>query len=138
MPMPIWRRLLRQQMRLAFSLAPASAGNSSAANMEMIAITTSNSMRVKPPQRGRASREVCAGRVVTNIAICPVLRITPGLSLFHPLGREESVHNVGQASRLSLNLHLLLRARLPAGNLVPAGKALPEIGFSALLIRAPM
>ena len=40
--------LLRQVMRLARSLALASAGNNKAARMAMIAMTTSSSMRVKP------------------------------------------------------------------------------------------
>src|SRR6266542_86545 len=47
-PMAICRRLLRHLMRLPFSLAAASAGNSSPARMAMIAITTSNSISVKP------------------------------------------------------------------------------------------
>ena len=37
----------------------------------------------------------------------------------------------------SLNLHFLLLAFLPTDNVVPPGEALPEIGFSARLIREP-
>src|SRR2546426_4659017 len=47
MPMPICRRLFRHLIRLPFSLAVARAGNSNPARMAMIAMTTSNSMRVK-------------------------------------------------------------------------------------------
>src|SRR5437773_11079786 len=47
MPTPICLRLLRQEMRLAFCLAEASAGSNSAARIAMIAMTTSNSIRVK-------------------------------------------------------------------------------------------
>src|SRR5947207_670344 len=48
-PMASWRWLLRQPARRARSLALASAGRSIAARMAMIAITTSNSISVKPP-----------------------------------------------------------------------------------------
>jgi hypothetical protein len=41
------------------------------------------------------------------------------------------------AETVKLNLHLVLRARLPEGNIVSSGEAMPEIGFSARLIRAP-
>src|SRR5262245_58590268 len=47
MPIPICFRLFTHEMRLAFSLAIESAGNSIAARMAMIAITTSNSIKVK-------------------------------------------------------------------------------------------
>src|ERR1035437_9929111 len=43
--------LLMQEMLCAFCLAFVSAGKSIAARMAMIAITTSNSMRVKPAWR---------------------------------------------------------------------------------------
>src|SRR5262245_60670300 len=42
------RMLLTQAVRLAFSLAFARAGNNKAARMAMIAITTSNSIKVNP------------------------------------------------------------------------------------------
>src|SRR5262245_17751511 len=42
--------LLMQLVRSAFSLARARAGSSIAARIAMIAMTTSNSMRVKPPE----------------------------------------------------------------------------------------
>ena len=45
--MPSCLKLLRHWIRLALSLALAKAGNSIAARMAMMAITTSNSMRVK-------------------------------------------------------------------------------------------
>ena len=44
---PICLRLLTQLMRWARALARASAGNSMAARMAMMAMTTNNSMRVK-------------------------------------------------------------------------------------------
>src|ERR1041384_6278925 len=46
--MPSWRMLLRQAVCLAFDLARASAGNSIPARIAMMAMTTSNSMSVKP------------------------------------------------------------------------------------------
>ena len=52
MPTPIWRKLLRHCVRLAFSLARPSAGNNIAARMAMIAMTTSNSISVKPGRCG--------------------------------------------------------------------------------------
>ena len=45
-------RLLVQEMRLARSLALASAGSSKAARIAMMAMTTSNSIKVKPGVRG--------------------------------------------------------------------------------------
>src|SRR5215471_5751884 len=45
---PICLLLLTQAMPLAFSLALVSAGRSIAARIAMMAITTSNSIRVKP------------------------------------------------------------------------------------------
>ena len=53
--------LLRQEMRLARSLALASAGNSRAARIAMIAMTTSNSIKVKPLCR-TAAPDMCDGR----------------------------------------------------------------------------
>src|SRR3954469_2073318 len=47
MARPIWRRSFIQLIRFALSLARASAGKSSPARIAIIAITTSNSMRVK-------------------------------------------------------------------------------------------
>src|ERR1017187_386743 len=47
-PMPSWRILLVHLMRWALALAPASAGSSIAARMAMMAITTNNSISVKP------------------------------------------------------------------------------------------
>src|SRR5579872_2337021 len=44
---PIWRKLEKQQACLLCSLAPASAGRSSAARIAIVAITTSNSVNVK-------------------------------------------------------------------------------------------
>src|SRR6266567_9527157 len=51
-PSPICRLLLQQAMALALSLALANAGRSIAARMAMMAITTSNSINVKPPVVG--------------------------------------------------------------------------------------
>src|SRR5439155_1566543 len=45
-----WRMLFRHDARRARSLAPLKAGSSNALRMAMMAITTSNSMRVKAPQ----------------------------------------------------------------------------------------
>ena len=45
-------KLLRQLMVLAFSLALDSAGNSRAARMAMMAMTTSSSIRVNPAYPG--------------------------------------------------------------------------------------
>jgi hypothetical protein len=53
--MSIWRWLLRQTTPCAFCLARESAGRSKPARMAMMAMTTSNSMRVKP--QGRMSVE---------------------------------------------------------------------------------
>src|SRR5579872_4131102 len=44
--MPNWRRLLRQDICLAFSLARASVGSSIAARMAIMAMTTSSSIKV--------------------------------------------------------------------------------------------
>src|SRR6266480_6648223 len=52
MPRAICRRLLRHLMRFPFSLAAARAGNSNPARMAMMAMTTSNSIKVKPRRRG--------------------------------------------------------------------------------------
>src|SRR5688572_1997305 len=46
--MPSCRRLLTQLARLAFSFAALNAGRSMPARIAMIAMTTSNSIRVKP------------------------------------------------------------------------------------------
>jgi hypothetical protein len=46
--MPICRRLFAQEIRLAFSLDWDNAGNSKAARMAMMAITTSSSIKVNP------------------------------------------------------------------------------------------
>src|SRR5262245_30125239 len=51
-----WRRLLEQLTRLARSLAAANAGRRGAARDAMMAITTSNSMRVKPRRQGPRAR----------------------------------------------------------------------------------
>src|SRR5512135_289727 len=48
--MPTWRRLLAQRTRMAFSLDALSAGRSIAARIAIMAITTSSSIRVKPPR----------------------------------------------------------------------------------------
>src|SRR5690348_7480333 len=47
--MPVWRSPLRHWARLALTLAEARAGSNMAARMAIMAMTTSNSMRVKPP-----------------------------------------------------------------------------------------
>src|SRR5438309_2202009 len=49
--MPHWRRLERQLVACALALALLKAGNSMAARMAMMAITTSSSMRVKARDR---------------------------------------------------------------------------------------
>src|SRR6267142_4695320 len=54
MPRPICFVLFKQAMANALSLALAKAGNSMAARMAMIAITTSNSIRVKADFNGFA------------------------------------------------------------------------------------
>src|SRR2546428_639971 len=56
MPMQIWRRLFMQAVRLAFSLARLKAGSNIAARMAIIAITTSNSIKVKPRGGSRPTR----------------------------------------------------------------------------------
>src|ERR1039458_1763830 len=56
MPTPICFKLLRHAMRLALSLALASAGNNMAARMAMMARTTSNSINVKPPRLAPPAR----------------------------------------------------------------------------------
>src|SRR4051812_1983666 len=45
---PIWRRLLMHDVACPFCFALESAGNNIPARMAMIAMTTSNSIRVKP------------------------------------------------------------------------------------------
>jgi hypothetical protein len=45
---PIWCRLLMQEVCLALVFALLKAGNNMAANMAMMAITTNNSISVKP------------------------------------------------------------------------------------------
>src|SRR5437773_1253710 len=54
-----WRMLFLQTTRWAFSFAPASAGNSIAARMAMMAITTSSSIKVNAsvPKRMRVEDE---------------------------------------------------------------------------------
>ena len=47
--MPVWCRLLVHCARFPFSLALTSAGNNKAARMAIMAITTNNSIKVKPP-----------------------------------------------------------------------------------------
>src|SRR5438067_2451922 len=49
--MPSWRRLLRQAACWALALARARAGNSIAARIAMIAITTRSSIKVKAARR---------------------------------------------------------------------------------------
>ena len=51
------RMLFRQPAPWALFLALAKAGNSSAARIAMIAMTTSNSISVKPPAKRLAKRE---------------------------------------------------------------------------------
>src|SRR6266496_4397700 len=51
--MPIWRSLLMHWVRNALDLARASTGNNIAARIAMIAITTNNSIRVKPTRSNR-------------------------------------------------------------------------------------
>ena len=46
-------KLLKHWMRLALFLAAAKAGSNIAAKMAMMAMTTSNSIRVNPPKRRR-------------------------------------------------------------------------------------
>src|ERR1035438_7427540 len=46
--MPICRRLFRQTVFWLFALALANAGNSNAARMAMMAMTTKSSIKVKP------------------------------------------------------------------------------------------
>src|SRR5437867_76834 len=53
MPIPICFRWLAQVIRLARSFARDKAGNSIAARMAMMAITTSSSINVKPRADGR-------------------------------------------------------------------------------------
>src|SRR6266487_6097795 len=53
MPIPICFRWLAQVIRLARSFARDNAGNSIAARMAMMAITTSSSIKVKPRADGR-------------------------------------------------------------------------------------
>src|SRR4051812_16754559 len=53
MAMPIWRRLLRQAMRLALDFARERAGRSMPARIAMMAMTTRRSMSVKPRWEGR-------------------------------------------------------------------------------------
>jgi hypothetical protein len=48
--MPICLKLARHWMRLALSLALDNAGNNRAARIAIIAMTTSNSINVKPPR----------------------------------------------------------------------------------------
>lgn len=52
--MPICRRLLRQAVWCAFSLALASTGKSNAARMPRMAITTNSSIRVKAEEKRKA------------------------------------------------------------------------------------
>ena len=47
-PVLIWRRLFKQVIRLALSLAALKTGSSNAARIAMMAMTTSNSIKVKP------------------------------------------------------------------------------------------
>ena len=60
------RRLLRQAVSVAFSLARLSAGNNIAARIAMMAITTSNSISVKafPPW---LKRELATGRAAARL-----------------------------------------------------------------------
>src|SRR5262245_42502366 len=62
--MPIWRRLLMQEVCWPLDLARDNAGKSMAAKMAMIAITTSNSIRVKA-RRGRFSLETVVGLFIS-------------------------------------------------------------------------
>src|SRR5215470_6770315 len=55
-PTPFCLRLLRQLVREAFSFAFERAGKSSAARIAMMAITTSNSIKVKAPDGSRRDR----------------------------------------------------------------------------------
>src|ERR1035441_4285020 len=50
-------KLLKHWILLAFSLARASAGNSKAARMAIMAMTTSSSIRVNPAYSGARSEE---------------------------------------------------------------------------------
>jgi hypothetical protein len=56
--------------RFARSLAPASAGNSNAARMAMMAITTSNSIKVKALYNGRVGKGPAFFfmRIVVNVS----------------------------------------------------------------------
>src|SRR2546426_300053 len=52
-PMPHWRRLERQLIDCALPLARERTGNSNDAKIAMIAMTTSNSIKVKAHRRAR-------------------------------------------------------------------------------------
>ena len=63
--MPICFRLFRQEIRCAWSLDLDKAGNSKAARMAMMAITTSNSIKVKPRPH-RTARQLRLNLAFTN------------------------------------------------------------------------
>src|SRR5882672_4192928 len=75
-PSPICLLLLQQAMALALSLALANAGRSIAARIAMMAITTSNSISVKPPEIGLCRVFMQCQSVSTDVA-----RRTPPHSL---------------------------------------------------------
>src|ERR1017187_2791619 len=71
--------LLMHWMRLAASFARASAGSSNAARMAIMAMTTNNSMRVKPRQPLLKSRIRCSWNVVPIYSMAKAASQAPRL-----------------------------------------------------------
>jgi hypothetical protein len=74
-PSPICRRLLMQVAIFARSFAPAIAGNIRLARIAMIAMTTSSSIKVKPPLRGlEIPRPLLHAILINSVATTKRLR----------------------------------------------------------------
>src|SRR6185369_11064174 len=117
----ICRSLLKQEMRCAFSLALARAGNNIAARMAMMAMTTSNSINVKARRAARTGqgRLGVSGTELPGMSLCIMIRLwnadqtvissgcRDGLAVLHA-GLTEG-HRVVRATDRRRALHIKCR-----------------------------
>jgi hypothetical protein len=95
MPTPICRKLLAHATRLALSFAFASAGNSIAARIAMMAMTTSNSIKVKARRFGvfRAWQTAAGGMfVLTLLKVQLVICFKKNIELNHITRKDDLTH----------------------------------------------
>ena len=116
MPIPSWCSFEVQRARFPISLARLNSGKSMPANMAMIAITTSRSMRVKADGRKIRIRGCMAGMKWGGAQVT-------GGTLPPSMPRTQGIFLAGSGRRWSLLL--IVRKR--------SGKTFPPGGFLAML-----